>query len=348
MRFGDERRSKIKQVASGRFGVNIDYLTNADELQIKMAQGAKPGEGGQLPGHKVDEYIAGVRFTTPGVGLISPPPHHDIYSIEDLKQLIYDLRCANPEARVSVKLVAEVGVGTVAAGVAKANADHVLISGHDGGTGASPISSILHAGIPWEIGLAETQQTLVLNDLRSRIWVQTDGQLKTGRDVVVAALLGADEMGFATAPLIATGCVMMRACHLNTCPVGIATQDPELRARFQGKPEHVIEFLFFVAEEVRQIMAQLGIARFEDLVGRVDLLEPDDGDRALAEPRHRPLERAARARRARRGRRCAAPSRRSRRSPGALDYRADRGAAAGSFADRRTSTAPSAVCSHTT
>jgi glutamate synthase domain-containing protein 2/glutamate synthase domain-containing protein 1/glutamate synthase domain-containing protein 3 len=276
VRFTDERRSKIKQVASGRFGVNIDYLTNADELQIKMAQGAKPGEGGQLPGHKVDRYIAGVRLTTPGVGLISPPPHHDIYSIEDLKQLIYDLRCANPEARISVKLVAEVGVGTVAAGVAKSNADHVLISGHDGGTGASPVSSILHAGVPWEIGLAETQQTLVLNDLRSRIWVQTDGQLKTGRDVVVAALLGADEMGFATAPLIATGCVMMRACHLNTCPVGIATQDPELRKRFRGQPEHVTEFFFLVAEDVRRLMASLGIARFEDLVGRVDLLEPDD------------------------------------------------------------------------
>jgi glutamate synthase domain-containing protein 3 len=276
VRFTDERRSKIKQVASGRFGVNIDYLTNADELQIKMAQGAKPGEGGQLPGHKVDRYIAGVRLTTPGVGLISPPPHHDIYSIEDLKQLIYDLRCANPDARISVKLVAEVGVGTVAAGVAKANADHVLISGHDGGTGASPVSSILHAGVPWEIGLAETQQTLVLNDLRSRIWVQTDGQLKTGRDVVIAALLGADEMGFATAPLIATGCVMMRACHLNTCPVGIATQDPELRKRFRGQPEHVIEFFFLVAEDVRRIMASLGVARFDDLVGRVDLLEPDD------------------------------------------------------------------------
>jgi glutamate synthase (NADPH/NADH) large chain/glutamate synthase (ferredoxin) len=256
--------------------VNIDYLTNADELQIKMAQGAKPGEGGQLPGHKVDPYIAGVRLTTPGVGLISPPPHHDIYSIEDLKQLIYDLRCANPAARISVKLVAEVGVGTVAAGVAKCNADHILISGHDGGTGASPISSILHAGVPWEIGLAETQQTLVLNDLRSRVWVQTDGQLKTGRDVVIAALLGADEMGFATAPLIATGCVMMRACHLNTCPVGIATQDPELRKRFRGQPEHVIEFLFHVAEDVRELMASLGIARFEDLVGRVDLLEPDE------------------------------------------------------------------------
>ena len=273
---GDSRRSAIKQVASGRFGVNANYLANADELQIKMAQGAKPGEGGQLPGHKVDRYIASVRLTTPGVGLISPPPHHDIYSIEDLKQLIYDLRCANPEARVSVKLVSEVGVGTVAAGVAKANADHVLISGHDGGTGASPLSSILFAGAPWEIGLAETQQTLVLNDLRSRIWVQTDGQLKTGRDVVVAALLGADEMGFATAPLIATGCVMMRACHLNTCPVGIATQDPELRKRFAGEPEHVVNFMFFVAEEARRIMARLGIRRFEDLVGRVDLLEADD------------------------------------------------------------------------
>ena len=275
-RFGDERRSKIKQVASGRFGVNIDYLVNADELQIKMAQGAKPGEGGQLPGHKVDRYIASIRFTTPGVGLISPPPHHDIYSIEDLKQLIYDLRCANPSARVSVKLVAEVGVGTIAAGVAKCNADHILISGHDGGTGASPISSILHAGVPWEIGLAETQQTLVLNDLRSRVWVQTDGQLKTGRDVVIAALLGADEMGFATAPLIATGCVMMRACHLNTCPVGVATQDPELRKRFRGKPEHVIEYFFHVAEDVREIMASLAVRRFDDLVGRVDLLEPDD------------------------------------------------------------------------
>ncbi len=272
---GDRRRSAIKQVASGRFGVNINYLVNADELQIKMAQGAKPGEGGQLPGHKVDRYIGSIRFTTPGVGLISPPPHHDIYSIEDLKQLIYDLRCANPGARVSVKLVSEVGVGTVAAGVAKANADHVLIAGHDGGTGASPLSSIQAAGIPWEIGLAETQQTLVLNDLRSRIWVQTDGQLKTGRDVIVAALLGADECGFSTAPLIATGCIMMRACHLNTCPVGIATQDPELRKRFQGQPEHVVNFFFFVAEEARQIMRRLGITKYEDLVGRVDLLEAD-------------------------------------------------------------------------
>ena len=225
-----------------------------------MAQGAKPGEGGQLPGHKVDRYIGKIRFTTPGVGLISPPPHHDIYSIEDLKQLIYDLRCANPRARISVKLVAEVGVGTVAAGVAKANADHVLISGHDGGTGASPLSSIQAAGVPWEIGLAETQQTLVLNDLRSRIWVQTDGQMKTGRDVVVAALLGADEVGFSTAPLIATGCIMMRACHLNTCPVGIATQDPELRKRFEGTPEHVVNYFFFVAEEARELMARLGVA----------------------------------------------------------------------------------------
>ncbi|HEY4412267.1 MAG TPA: glutamate synthase large subunit [Gaiellaceae bacterium] len=287
VRFGDERRSKIKQVASGRFGVNARYLANADELQIKMAQGAKPGEGGQLPGHKVDGYIASVRMTTPGVGLISPPPHHDIYSIEDLKQLIYDLRCANPNARISVKLVAEVGVGTVAAGVAKAGADHVLISGHDGGTGASPVSSILHAGVPWEIGLAETQQTLVRNDLRSRIWVQTDGQIKTGRDVVIAALLGADEMGFATAPLIASGCVMMRACHLNTCPVGIATQDPVLRERFAGKPEHVVNFFFFVAEEARALMAQLGIARFEDLVGRVDLL---DADEALTHWRERGVD----------------------------------------------------------
>ena len=273
---GDSRRSAIKQVASGRFGVNINYLVNADELQIKMAQGAKPGEGGQLPGHKVDRYIGSIRFTTPGVGLISPPPHHDIYSIEDLKQLIYDLRCSNPAARVSVKLVSEVGVGTVAAGVAKANADHVLISGFDGGTGASPLSSIQSAGVPWEIGLAETQQTLVLNDLRSRIWVQTDGQIKTGRDVVVAALLGADEMGFSTAPLIAAGCVMMRACHLNTCPVGVATQDPELRKRFAGTPEHVVNFFFFVAEEAREIMRRIGVRRFDELTGRVDLLKADE------------------------------------------------------------------------
>jgi len=273
---GDLRRSAIKQVASGRFGVTIHYLVNSDQLQIKMAQGAKPGEGGQLPGHKVDAYIGGVRHTTPGVGLISPPPHHDIYSIEDLKQLIYDLRCANPSAHVSVKLVSEVGVGTVAAGVAKANADHVLISGHDGGTGASPLSSIQAAGVPWEIGLAETQQTLLRNDLRSRIIVQTDGQLKTGRDVAIAAMLGADEMGFSTAPLIAAGCIMMRACHLNTCPVGIATQDPELRKRFKGTPEHVVNFFFFVAEEVRAIMASLGIRSMDDLIGRSDLLVHDD------------------------------------------------------------------------
>jgi glutamate synthase domain-containing protein 2/glutamate synthase domain-containing protein 1/glutamate synthase domain-containing protein 3 len=273
---GDHRRSAIKQVASGRFGVTIHYLVNADQLQIKMAQGAKPGEGGQLPGHKVDDYIAKIRHSTAGVGLISPPPHHDIYSIEDLKQLIYDLRCANPEGSVSVKLVSEVGVGTVAAGVAKANADHVTISGHDGGTGASPQSSIQSAGVPWEIGLAETQQTLLLNDLRSRIAIEVDGQIKTGRDVVIGALLGADEFGLSTAPLIAMGCIMMRVCHLNTCPVGIATQDPELRSRFRGTPDHVVNYLMLVAEEVREIMASLGVSRFEDLIGRSDLLETDD------------------------------------------------------------------------
>jgi glutamate synthase domain-containing protein 2/glutamate synthase domain-containing protein 3 len=273
---GDRRRSAIKQVASGRFGVTVDYLVNADQLQIKMAQGAKPGEGGQLPGHKVDEYIARIRNSTPGVGLISPPPHHDIYSIEDLKQLIYDLRCANPSASVSVKLVAEVGVGTVASGVVKAGADHVTISGHDGGTGASPQSSIQGAGVPWEIGLAETQQTLLLNDLRSRVAIEVDGQIKTGRDVVIGALLGADEFGFSTAPLIALGCIMMRVCHLNTCPVGIATQNPELRRRFRGVPEHVTSYLLFVAEEVRGLMAELGIRRFTDLIGRTDLLEADE------------------------------------------------------------------------
>src|SRR5687768_12955565 len=270
---GDSRRSAIKQVASGRFGVTIHFLTNADEIQIKMAQGAKPGEGGQLPGHKVDGYIGKIRNSTPGVGLISPPPHHDIYSIEDLKQLIYDLRCANPGARISVKLVAEVGVGTVAAGVAKAGADHILISGHDGGTGASPLSSLQAAGSPWEIGLAETQQTLMMNDLRSRVWVQADGQMKTGRDVVIAAALGADEVGFSTAPLIAAGCIMMRACHLNTCPVGIATQDPELRRRFEGTPEHVVDYLYFVAEEARELMAKLGVRTYDDLIGRVELLD---------------------------------------------------------------------------
>jgi glutamate synthase domain-containing protein 2/glutamate synthase domain-containing protein 1/glutamate synthase domain-containing protein 3 len=273
---GDLRRSAIKQVASGRFGVTIGFLVNSDQIQIKMAQGAKPGEGGQLPGHKVDDYIARIRYSTPGVGLISPPPHHDIYSIEDLKQLIYDLRCANPASSVSVKLVSEVGVGTVAAGVAKANADHLTISGHDGGTGASPQSSIQSAGVPWEIGLAETQQTLLLNDLRSRIAIEVDGQMKTGRDVVVGALLGADEFGFSTAPLIAMGCIMMRVCHLNTCPVGIATQDPELRSRFRGTPEHVTAYLMFIAEEVRGIMASLGIRRFSDMIGRPDLLETDD------------------------------------------------------------------------
>jgi glutamate synthase (NADPH/NADH) large chain len=270
---GDSLRSKIKQVASGRFGVTAEYLISADQIQIKMAQGAKPGEGGQLPGHKVSEYIAKLRFSVPGVGLISPPPHHDIYSIEDLAQLIHDLKNANPRAAISVKLVSEVGVGTVAAGVSKAKADHVVIAGHDGGTGASPLSSIKHAGTPWELGLAETQQTLVLNRLRSRIRVQADGQMKTGRDVVIAAMLGADEMGFATAPLVTTGCIMMRKCHLNTCPVGVATQDPVLRARFAGKPEHVVNYFFFVAEEARQIMAQLGIRKFDDLIGRSDLLD---------------------------------------------------------------------------
>ena len=270
---GDSMRSAIKQVASGRFGVTAEYLVNADDLQIKMAQGAKPGEGGQLPGHKVDKNIARVRHATPGVGLISPPPHHDIYSIEDLAQLIHDLKNANPKARVSVKLVAEVGVGTVAAGVSKARADHVTISGFEGGTGASPLTSLTHAGSPWEIGLAETQQTLVLNALRGRIAVQVDGGLRTGRDVVVGALLGADEFGFSTAPLIAAGCIMMRKCHLNTCPVGIATQDPVLRQRFTGQPEHVINYFFFVAEEVRALMAKLGFRRFSDMVGRVDKLD---------------------------------------------------------------------------
>jgi glutamate synthase domain-containing protein 2/glutamate synthase domain-containing protein 1/glutamate synthase domain-containing protein 3 len=270
---GDWRRSAVKQVASARFGVTANYLVNADELQIKMAQGAKPGEGGQLPGHKVDEVIARVRHSIPGVGLISPPPHHDIYSIEDLAQLIYDLKNVNPQARIAVKLVAEAGVGTVAAGVAKAHADVVLISGDSGGTGASPLSSIKHAGIPWELGLAETQQVLLLNDLRSRIRVQTDGKLQSGRDVVIAALLGAEEFGFATTPLIAMGCVMMRKCHLNTCSVGIATQDPVLRKQFQGQPEHVINFFFFLAEQVRQYMAELGFRSFDEMVGRVDMLD---------------------------------------------------------------------------
>ena len=270
---GDSLKSKIKQVASGRFGVTAEYLASAEQIQIKMAQGAKPGEGGQLPGRKVSEYIAELRYSTPGVELISPPPHHDIYSIEDLAQLIHDLKNSNPVASISIKLVSEVGVGTVAAGVAKAKADHVTISGHDGGTGASPWSSIKHAGTPWELGLAETQQTLVLNRLRSRIAVQVDGQLKTGRDVVIGALLGADEFGFATAPLVVEGCIMMRKCHLNTCPVGVATQDPVLRRKFAGKPEHLINYFFFVAEEIRELMAKLGIRQFNDLIGRVDLLD---------------------------------------------------------------------------
>ncbi|UOD32007.1 glutamate synthase subunit alpha [Massilia violaceinigra] len=270
---GDSLRSRIKQVASGRFGVTAEYLNSADQIQIKMAQGAKPGEGGQLPGHKVTEYIASLRFSVPGVGLISPPPHHDIYSIEDLAQLIHDLKNANPRASISVKLVSEVGIGTVAAGVTKAKADHVVVAGHDGGTGASPLSSVKHAGTPWELGLAETQQTLVLNGLRSRIRVQADGQMKTGRDVVIAAMLGADEIGFATAPLVVEGCIMMRKCHLNTCPVGVATQDPILRAKFSGKPEYVVNYFFFVAEEARQLMAQLGIRSYDELIGRVDLLD---------------------------------------------------------------------------
>nr|WP_144265909.1 MULTISPECIES: glutamate synthase-related protein [Pandoraea] len=274
---GDSLRSRIKQVASGRFGVTADYLVSADQIQIKMAQGAKPGEGGQLPGHKVTEYIGKLRYSVPGVGLISPPPHHDIYSIEDLAQLIHDLKNVNASSSISVKLVSEVGVGTVAAGVAKAKADHVVIAGHDGGTGASPLSSVKYAGTPWELGLAETQQTLVLNRLRGRIRVQADGQMKTGRDVVIGALLGADEFGFATAPLVVEGCIMMRKCHLNTCPVGVATQDPVLRKKFQGKPEHVVNYFFFVAEEVREIMAQLGISKFDDLIGRADLLNTKSG-----------------------------------------------------------------------
>ncbi|WP_068809450.1 glutamate synthase large subunit [Thauera phenolivorans] len=274
---GDSLRSAIKQVASGRFGVTTEYLVNADQIQIKMAQGAKPGEGGQLPGHKVSEYIGFLRHSVPGVGLISPPPHHDIYSIEDLAQLIHDLKNANPAASISVKLVSEIGIGTVAAGVAKAKADHIVVAGHDGGTGASPWSSIKHAGSPWELGLAETQQTLVLNRLRGRVRLQVDGQIKTGRDVVIGALLGADEFGFATAPLVVEGCIMMRKCHLNTCPVGVATQDPVLRARFAGQPEHVVNYFFFVAEEVRELMAELGLRKFDELIGRADLLDMKKG-----------------------------------------------------------------------
>ncbi|MGI9322325.1 MAG: glutamate synthase-related protein, partial [Pseudomonadales bacterium] len=270
---GDSKRSAIKQVASGRFGVTIWYLANADELQIKIVQGAKPGEGGELPGRKVDETIARIRHSTPGVGLISPPPHHDIYSIEDIAQLIHDLKNANPSARISVKLGSEIGVGTIAAGVVKAKTDHLVIAGHDGGTGASPLTSIKHAGLPWELGLAETHQTLVKNNLRSRVVLQTDGQIKTGRDVAVAMLLGAEEIGFATAPLVTLGCIMMRKCHLNTCPVGIATQDPALRKKFAGSPEHVVNYFFMVAEELRGIMASLGIRTVNEMIGRVDLLE---------------------------------------------------------------------------
>jgi Glutamate synthase domain 2 len=273
---GDSFRSAIKQVASGRFGVTTEYLVNSDMIQIKMAQGAKPGEGGQLPGHKVDAVIAKVRHSTPGVGLISPPPHHDIYSIEDLAQLIFDLKNVNPRADISVKLVSEVGVGTVAAGVSKAKADHVTISGMEGGTGASPLTSVKHAGSPWEIGLAETHQTLLKNNLRNRIAVQVDGGLRTGRDVVIGALLGADEFGFSTAPLVASGCIMMRKCHLNTCPVGVATQDPVLRKRFSGQPEHVINYFFFVAEEVREIMAELGFSKFDEMIGKLEILDKSD------------------------------------------------------------------------
>ncbi len=269
-------RSSIKQVASARFGVTSLYLTEADELQIKMAQGAKPGEGGQLPGHKVDEWIGKTRHATPGVGLISPPPHHDIYSIEDLAQLIFDLKNANRAARINVKLVSKAGVGTIAAGVAKAKADVVLISGHDGGTGASPISSIKHAGLPWELGLAETHQTLVKNKLRSRIVVQADGQMKTGRDIAIATLLGAEEWGVATAALIVEGCIMMRKCHLNTCPVGVATQDPELRKRFAGDPDHVVNFFKFITQELREIMAELGYRTIHEMIGQVDALEMRD------------------------------------------------------------------------
>jgi len=273
---GDSMRSAIKQVASARFGVTSNYLTNADELQIKMAQGAKPGEGGQLPGHKVDDWIARTRHSTPGVGLISPPPHHDIYSIEDLAQLIFDLKNANRAARINVKLVSKAGVGTIAAGVAKAHADVILVAGYDGGTGASPISSIKHAGLPWELGLAEAHQTLVRNKLRSRVVLQTDGQLKTGRDLAIAALIGAEEWGVATAALVAGGCIMMRKCHLNTCPVGVATQDPELRKLFTGKPEHIVNLFQFIAEELREIMADLGFRTVNDMVGRVQFLKVRD------------------------------------------------------------------------
>ena len=297
---GDLRRSAIKQVASGRFGVTSEYLVNADDLQIKISQGAKPGEGGQLAGIKIYPWIARTRSSTPGVGLISPPPHHDIYSIEDIAQLIHDLKSSNPQARVHVKLVAEVGVGTVAAGVAKAHSDVVLISGHDGGTGAAPLTSLKHAGIPWEIGLAETQQTLLANGLRDRIVVQVDGQLKTGRDVVIGALLGAEEYGFATAPLVVSGCIMMRVCHLDTCPVGIATQNPALRAKFSGKPEFVETFFEYIAEEVRELLASLGLRSLDEAIGRVDLLDTEAAVTHWKAAGPRPLHGAGRARRARR------------------------------------------------
>ncbi|MEM9929795.1 MAG: glutamate synthase-related protein, partial [Bacteroidota bacterium] len=279
LKSGDWARSAIKQVASGRFGVTINYLTNADEIQIKMAQGAKPGEGGQLPGHKVDQNIARVRHATPGVGLISPPPHHDIYSIEDLAQLIFDLKNANQKARISVKLVSKSGVGVIASGVTKAHADHILISGHDGGTGASPLSSIRHAGLPWELGLSETHQTLLRNGLRDRVVLQTDGQIRTGRDLAVACMLGAEEWGIATAALVVEGCILMRKCHLNTCPVGIATQDPELRAKFDGKVEHLVHYFHFLAQHLREIMASVGVRTVNELVGRTDLLEVHALDR---------------------------------------------------------------------
>src|SRR4051812_40234780 len=274
---GDSRNSAIKQVASGRFGVTSHYLVNATDIQIKMAQGAKPGEGGQLPGYKVYPNIAKTRHSTPGVGLISPPPHHDIYSIEDLAQLIHDLKNANSQARIHVKLVSSVGVGTVAAGVSKAHADVVLISGYDGGTGAAPLTSLKHAGAPWEIGLADTQQTLVLNGLRDRITVQCDGGMRTARDVIVAALLGAEEFGFATAPLVVSGCIMMRVCHLDTCPVGVATQNPELRARFNGKPEFVENYFRFIAEDIRKYLAELGFRSIDEAVGHAEVLDTDTG-----------------------------------------------------------------------
>ena len=354
--YDPQRRSAIKQVASGRFGVTSEYLVNADDLQIKMAQGAKPGEGGQLPGHKVYPWIAKTRHSTPGVGLISPPPHHDIYSIEDLKQLIHDLKNSNPLARVHVKLVAEVGVGTVAAGVSKAKADVVLISGHDGGTGASPLTSLKHAGAPWELGLAETQQTLLLNGLRDRIVVQADGQMKTGRDVVIAALLGAEEFGFATAPLVVSGCVMMRVCHLDTCPVGVATQNPELRAKFSGKPEFVVNFMEFIAEEVRELMAALGFRTMAEMIGHVEVLDTQDGRRPLEGEGARHLARSSPCRRTRTGRRCSTRSARTTASTEALDQqlialrRSRRSSAASRCASScrsATSTARSARCSAT-